>query len=451
MTTLSIAMGLVVLDSVIAGVAVPSIAADLDISPTQSVWIISTYLIATAAALLPFSSLGDIKGHRFVYLLGLAIFTAASFACALSTSLPMLLIARMVQGIGAAGVASVNMALVRYIYPPSQLGRGMGLIGLVVATAAAAGPSAGTALLEIAPWPYIFLLSAPFGCLAFLLAVTSLPATPGSGRDFDLISTVLNMLGFSLILIGAEGLGHGRSGSFVFLTSGLLFMTVLVRRQKSREAPMLPVDLLRTPTIAASAATSICAYICQTLAFLALVFYFQVVGGQSLIDVGLLMTPWPAALMVAAPIAGRLADRYSAGTLCGIGLGALTIGMALVAQIPADATFSEAVWPFLLCGAGFGLFQSANNRAFMSAAPRARSGACAGLMTTSRLTGQTIGGLILGLVFAITDTEQSFIGRSVDIALINSACFAAIATGVSVFRVRADRRRSRASIVRNST
>ena len=142
-------------------------------------------------------------------------------------------------------------------------------------------------------------------------------------------------------------------------------------------------------------------------------FYFLVAGGRSQVETGLLMTPWPAALVVVAPLAGRLADRYAAGPLCGAGLGVMTIGTLWLARLPAEAPMLAIMAPMLLCGAGFGLFQSPNNRAFMASAPLARSGACAGMMTTARLTGQTIGGLIVASTFALTGIGPAAIGTDV--------------------------------------
>ncbi len=390
MVTLSIAMGTAVLASVIANIALPAIAAELAVTPAQAVWVVNAYTLTMTVLMLPFASLGDIYGYRPVYLFGVAVFTLSSLACGLAESLPVLVTARILEGVGAAGVASVNMALVRHIYPPEKLGGGMGVIGLVVAAAAAGGPSLAAAILEVASWHYLFLLNVPLGVLALHLALRSLPATPGAGHRFDFAGAALNAVGFGLMFIGADGLGHrgGVGWSVAELAAGLGIFVGFVRRQLSVAAPMLPVDLMRLPPFVMSVATSVCSYVCQTLLFLSLPFYFFYAGGQSQIETGLLMTPFPAALVVVAPLAGRLSDRYPAGLLCGIGLAMLTAGVLLLMRVPPEAHWPEVTWRMLLCSVGFGLFQSPNNRAFMASAPRERSGACAGMMTTSRLTGR---------------------------------------------------------------
>ncbi len=437
MATLSIAMFLAVLDAVIANIALPSIASELAVTPAQSVWVMNAYQLAMTVALLPLSSLGDIRGYRRVYLIGLGVFTVASLACGLAGSLPMLVAARAIQGLGAAGITSVNMALVRHIYPRAQLGRGMGIMGLVVATAAVTGPSIAAAILAVAPWQYLFLLNVPLGALAFGLAVRAVPATPGAGHRFDRASAALNAIGLGLMFVGTDGLvqSDGRFWSIAALAGGIAVFTGFVRRQLALEAPMLPLDLLRLPMFAMAVLTSVCAYICQTMAFLALPFYFQYAGGQSPIETGLLMTPWPVALMVVAPISGRLADRYPAGLLCGVGLAILAGGMLLLNGLAADAQLTTAILPMLICGIGFGLFQTPNNRAFMASAPPARSGACAGMMTTSRLTGQTIGGLIVAMVFALAGVGRNGTAHGTLIVLGIAVAFAAVAMAVSFGRL----------------
>jgi DHA2 family multidrug resistance protein-like MFS transporter len=443
MVALSIAMGLAVLDSVVANIALPSIATELAITPAQSIWVVNSYQVAMTVSLLPFSSLGDIRGYRFVYLLGLAVFTLASLACGLAESLPMLVAARLVQGIGAVGITSVNMALVRYIYPRARLGQGMGIIGLVVAAAAAAGPSVAAAILSVATWQYLFLLNVPLGGLALVMALRSVLQTQGAGHRFDFTGATLNAAGFVLMFLGAaNGLGHGDNPdpSLAELAAGMVIFGVFVRLQMSVAAPMLPVDLLMLPAFAMSAVTSVCAYVCQTLAFLALPFYFLYVGGRSQIETGLLLTPWPAALIVVAPLAGRLADRYPAGLLCGAGLAALTVGMLLLLRVPAEAGLTDVIWPMLISGTGFVMFQSPNNRAFMASAPHERSGACAGMMTTSRLVGQTLSGLIVALVFALAGAGKAAIASGAIATLTIGAVFAAAAMGVSFWRLCAPQR-----------
>lgn len=438
MATLSIAICISVLATAIANIALPAIALELNVSPALSVWVVNSYQLAVTVSLLPLSSLGDIYGYRRVYLFGLVMFCVGSLACGLAGSLPVLVAARVLQGLGAAGIMSVNTALVRYIYPRSQLGRGIGMTALIVATSSAAGPSLAAAILAVASWQWLFIFNIPLGLLALALALRVLPATPRAGHSFDLSSALLNAASFGLVFIGIDGFGHGRdvAMSLAELAAGIGIGVVFVRRQLSLAAPMLPVDLFRLPVFALSVVTSVCSYACQTLAYLALPFYFQYAGGQSQVETGLLMTPWPAVVILIAPIAGRLSDRYPAGLLGGCGLAVLCVGMLLLTGIPADAHWGHVVWRMLICGIGFGFFQSPNNRALIASAPRERSGAGSGMLSTARLTGQTIGGLIVALTLALSGGGAGGVEQGARLSLLIGAGFAGVAMVVSFLRLR---------------
>ena len=432
--TIVIAVSISVLSTAIANIALPTMALELQASPATSIWVVNAYQLAVTVSLLPLSSLGDIRGYKFVYLWGLAIFTVASFACGMADTLPLLVAARVAQGVGAAGIMSVNTALIRFIFPRARLGRGIATMGLIVAVSSASGPSLAAFILAFSSWHWLFLFNAPFGLLAMVLALRSLPQTPKSGQKFDFASAVLNALTFGLILLGLDGIGHGADRLLVAgeLVVGVVSAVVFVRLQRTRAEPMLPVDLFRLPIFALSVGTSVCSYAAQTIAYVALPFYFQVAGGFSQSHVGLLITPWPAIVVIVAPLAGRLSDKYSAGLLGGLGLGVLTLGLLLARSLAPDAAFADVVWRMMVCGIGFGFFQSPNNRTIISAAPRHRSGAASGMLSTARLTGQTIGGVTVALIFGFTHGD---IATGVSLALLAGAVFSGVACGVSFLRM----------------
>ena len=184
-TTVTIAVGMASVDTSIANTALPSIALDVNASPAASVWVVNAYQLALVATLLPLSSLGEIYGFRLVYRAGLGLFTVASLLCAMSWSLPTLTAARVLQGLGAAGIMSVNTALIRYIYPANRLGRGVGFNALVVGVATAIGPSVAAAILSVASWPMLFAINVPAGIVALLLALRTLPDTPRAKHRLD--------------------------------------------------------------------------------------------------------------------------------------------------------------------------------------------------------------------------------------------------------------------------
>ncbi|WP_244914110.1 MFS transporter, partial [Methylobacterium frigidaeris] len=406
MLAIGIAMSMAVLDGAIVNVALPVMARDLQVSPGAAIFVTNGYQLAVTAALLPLASLGDILGYKRVYCTGLALFAAASLACALAGSLPVLVAARIVQGLGAAGIMSVNIALVRFIYPHRMIGRGVGTMALIVAIASAAGPSVAAAVLSVASWPWLFLVNVPLGLAALTLATRMLPVTPRSGARFDALSALLNALFFGLLITGVDGLGEpGRSGTALALLAGAVLVgTAFVWMQARLPAPLLPIDLLRIPVFALSMVSSVCSFSAQMMAYVALPFYFQDVLHLTSTQTGVLMTPWPIAIAVIAPFAGRLADRYPPGLLGGIGLVALSAGLALMASAPPDASPLAIALRLTLCGLGFGLFQSPNNKVIITSAPRERSGGASGMQSTARLLGQSLGAAVVAVIFGYLHT-----------------------------------------------
>ena len=436
LTTIAIALAVSVLASVIANIALPSMARELHASPAESIWVVNAYQLAVTVALLPLAALGDIVGYRRIYNGGLVVFTLASLACGLADSLPVLVAARVLQGLGSAGIMSVNTALVRFIFPRASLGRGIGTIALVVATCSAAGPTIAAAILAVASWHWLFLVNIPFGMLAAWLALRSLPDTPKSGHAFDLTSAALNAATFGLLLIGLNGIGPGHAiWVAAELLGGTVAGVVFIRRQNRMTAPMLPVDLFRKPVFALSVATSVCSYSAQTIAFLALPFYFAIAGGMSQSRIGLLITPWPAVVVIVAPIAGRLSDRSAPAVLGAAGLGVMTLGMAALLTIPHGASFADIAWRMALCGLGFGFFQSPNNRLLLGAAPPERSGGASGMLSTARLLGQTTGSALVALSFGLAGTSGAGVAWGVRLALTVGTVASGIATAISLLRL----------------
>jgi len=399
--TLALAITMAVLDGTIVNVALPTIAHELDVSPAESIWIVNAFQLAVTVSLLPLASLGERLGYRRVYWPGLALFTAASLACAIAPNFLTLALARSVQGLGAAGVMSVNIALVRFIYPSARLGQGVGNMAVVVAVASAASPTVAAAILSVASWRWLFLINVPIGAVALALAARTLPATPRAERPFDPLSVLLNALTFGLLIAGIDDIGEkGSAGIWApELIGAAAFGALFVRRQLKLPAPLLPIDLLRRPVFALSLATSVTSFAAQSLALVALPFFFEDVLGRSPTATGLLMTPWPVATALIAPVAGRLADRLRPGPLGSAGLIVMGAGLGLVASELGQLDGAPLLWRLGVCGLGFGFFQSPNNRIIIGSAPPERSGGAAGLQSSGRLIGQSVGTALMAVIF----------------------------------------------------
>src|SRR5580704_13505754 len=383
-----------VVDSTFVNVALPTVARDFSASAAASIWVVNAYQLAILMLLLPLASLGEIVGYRRVSQAGIAVFTLGSLACALAPSLLTLTIARVLQGLGAAGIMSVNVALVRFTYPQRSLGRAIGINAFVVATAAAVGPTLASGVLAVGTWRWLFGINVPIGIVTFLIAVKALPDSERQARALNL--------------------------------AGALLAGLLIRHELPRAAPLIPFDLLRRPIFALSILTSVCSFTAQMSALVALPFEIQRLG-HSAVETGLFITPWPLALALAAPIAGRLADRHPAGILGGLGLLVMSLGLVLLALYPATGGAPGLVWRMALCGLGFGFFQSPNNRTIMAAAPRARSGAAGGMLSVGRLAGQTLGAASVAILFRAFGAAASHLALYLAAALALTGAIASVA------------------------
>jgi MFS transporter, DHA2 family, multidrug resistance protein len=284
----------------------------------------------------------------------------------------------------------------------------------------------------------------PLGALVLVLGYRSLPASEtasSSGSRFSAFDVLLNILMFALIFIGADRLGvregavgQGASaGAWALLLGGVAVGFVYVRRQLKLATPLFPVDLLRIPVFALSMGTSIGAFCAQMLSFIALPFLLLETYGKSHFEAGLLITAWPLAIVFMAPIAGRLIGKYPDGLLGGVGLALLATGLTLLAALPAHPSNADIAWRMVLCGLGFGLFQSPNNHTIVTSPPPHRSGAASGMLGTARLTGQTLGAVVLAGIFSVWRPHD---GKGQVIALALAASCSAVAAVCSTLRTR---------------
>ena len=423
-----------VLDINIVNIVLPTLSHDFGTSPAVTTWIINGYQLAIVISLLSFSALGEIIGYRKVFLSGIGLFCVTSLICALSDSFWTLTVARIFQGFSASAITSVNTAQLRYIYPKSQIGRGMRINAMVVAISAAAGPSVASGILSIASWHWLFAINVPIGLVAFVLSLKFLPQNPVKveGQRFDVTSAVMNALTFGLLICVIDGFAHDIH--WYILIPGFVIMLIIgwffIKRQKMQTYPLLPVDLLRNKIFSLSLLTSVFSFIAQMLALVSIPFFFQRVLHLSEVATGLLLTPWPLATMITAPLAGRLMDRYNAGLLGGIGLMIFGTALLLLAMMPAHPSHIDIIWRMFLGGIGFGLFITPNNSTIIASAPRERSGGASGMLGMARLLGQTVGAAFVAVLFAM------FPGHGMRYALIFGDVIAVVSAVISRLRLR---------------
>lgn len=404
---LAVAFGtaLAVIDGSIVTVALPTLARDLGVDSSAAVLVVTVYQLVLVMALLPFSALGNRIGLRRLYQLGQIVFLISTIMCFFARSLPFLLVVRAIQALGAAAALSVSSALIRAIYPARQLGRGLGISNVVVQSAGAIAPTLGGLVLSAASWPWIFAAAAPLAVLSLLLGQRSLPEhEPEPHHEpYDVLGAVLCAMTFGLIISGLESgvLGDSPVISAAIVATGAGIAVLFVRRELKSKLPILPVDLLAQPVLALSTLGGLLAFIGSMTLILSLPFRLQQQFGFSPGQVGAVITPWPLGMMIFAPLAGLLSDRFPAGLLGGIGMTIATAALLSLAFVPAHVTPMDLMWRMGLSGVGFGMFLAPNARLIVHSAPHARAASAGGLISTTRLTGQTLGATLLAALLSL--------------------------------------------------
>ncbi|MDE6928393.1 MAG: MFS transporter [Muribaculaceae bacterium] len=421
-TAILIVLIMTVLDVTVVNVALPVLADKFGVSDSDTVWIVTIYQLVITMLLLPLSSAGDLYSYRKTFLTGVVIFTSASVLCAASQNFAMIIASRAIQGIGAACVMSVNIALTRLIYPREVLGRGLALNAMVIAIATAAGPTIAGSILSIASWHWLFLINVPFGIVAFILGKRLLPRNlPRQDKTgYDWVSGIENTVVFGLIFYSLGS--FARKGDTVtnicLLLAGLAVGVLYVRRQLNRRNPMLPVDLFGIRLYSLSIITSVCSFIALNVAMIALPFLFLNSYGFSEITTGLLMTPWPLATMIVSPLAARFVEKHNPGKTAAAGMAVYAAGITLLLLLPdSGVRVWDIAWRMVVCGIGFGLFQTPNNIVMVIATPIKRTGGAGGMQSTARLVGQTLGATIVTVVFALMSATSKPVGTCLYIAL----------------------------------
>ena len=450
MVVILLGIAISVLDSTIVNLALPSIARDLHSTPAETIWVVNAYQLGVLMLLLPCAALGDLVGYRRVYLWGLCVLLLGSVGCVLADSLPVLILSRAVQGVGSAGVMGVNSALVRLTYPRALLGRGIAINSVTVAVASVAGPSIAALILSVAQWPWLFAINLPLAAGLFLLGLRALPrnnTAPAPGARLSKIDVLLNAAMFALVFLGVDALGTraaasagattaGFATAFALLGAGCAVGVVYVRRQLKQPLPLLPVDLLGIRVFALSMCTSVGAFAAQMLSNIALPFLLLEGLHLSHAQTGLLISAWPLGTVLTAPVAGRLIGRVPAGLLSAAGLWTMGTGLVLLALLPEAPQHWDIAWRMVLCGIGFGLFQSPNNFTIVTSAPAHRAGGASGALGTARQLGQSLGAVLIAIVFSIANPHD---GHGPLIALVIAAVFSFVAGVFSALRARDQR------------
>lgn len=447
-----------VFDGTIINVALPQIGLALQTSAAASVWVANAYLLATAMTLAAFAAMSSRLGFRNQFTAGLAVFTLASLGCALSPTVEWLIAMRVLQGLGGAAMLSIAPAIHRTVFPNRLLGRILGLNAVLVAAGTAIGPVLGGTLLAALSWEWIFLINLPLGVAAVLLSWSAIPDTRQPGRlrpPFDMAGALWSALTMGAVIMAADTCAHFADpgqGAHAALTAAAYTLVALisalafVRGQRRVREPLLPLDIFSNARFSLAALTSLASFVGQGIAFVALPFLFQNAYAYSAFESAALFTPWPLGIVLVAPHAGRLADRHSPALLSSLGLAVFTLGLVLLALLPDHAQAWDIGWRALVCGMGFGFFQSPNNREMLGNVSRERSGNASDVLAIMRTFGQCLGAALLGVILAVhtagavahgeLQMSPGQDGEAIRVALWVAALATALATAVSASRLR---------------
>lgn len=397
---ISFGTALLVIDGAIANVALPTIARDLGVGNAMVTNVVTAYQLVLVMVLLPFASLGDRIGHRKLYQIGQVLFMAASALCLFADSLAGLLVLRALQAMGAGMALSVSAAMVRQIYPARKLGTGMGVNSVTVASSAALAPTLGGYIVAHAPWEWVFVAAAPLAIVSLLMG-RALPEPRPMQREAQWLSGLWSALTMLLLIGGMQVATHGDAvlGGLTAI-GGIVSAVLLVRHERHREAPVVPVDLLARPVLGLSALAAIACFVSATSLMLSLPFRLQETMGYAPQQVGLMLLPFPLTMLVVSPAAGWLSDRVAPTKLGVTGMAIAIFALLLMGFLPSQATGFDVGWRLVLAALGFGLFFAPNSRLLIGQAPKDRAAAAGGLLSTSRLLGQTVGALVVGILLA---------------------------------------------------
>jgi EmrB/QacA subfamily drug resistance transporter len=384
-------------------VALPSIAQAFTMSAVALSWVPTSYLLASSALLVPFGRLADIVGRRRVFLIGIVLYTVSSLFCAVASSTEELIAARILQGISAALMFGMSIAILTSAFPPNERGKALGINSAAVYIGLSVGPFAGGLLTEQLGWRSVFWVNVPLGILMIILVLAQLKEewSESRGDQFDMKGSILYCAALTALMYGFSLLPDVTGAGLV--AAGVAGLVLFIRLELRTGSPVLDVRLFRENK--AFAFSNLAAFINYSATFAVtflLSLYLSYVRGLTPQQTGLILVVQPVIMAIFSPLAGKLSDRIEPRIVASIGMAVIVVGLAFLACLEATTPFWGIGCALGLLGFGFGLFSSPNTNAVMSSVEKRIYGVAAGMLATMRMTGQTISLGIAMIIFAVS-------------------------------------------------
>lgn len=430
-------MLMIVLDQTIVNVALPAIQADLGFTQAGLAWIVNAYLIAFGGLLLLSGRLGDLIGHKQVFLIGLVVFTVASLLCGVSTTPWMLIAARFAQGIGGAMSTAVTLGMIVKMFPkPAEQAKAIGVFSFVAAAGASIGLLAGGLLTQSLNWHWIFFVNLPIGVAAIVLAMRLIPTEPGLGlgQGADLVGALLVT---SSLMLGVYTIVQAESGGAGTLVLGAISVALLVGfvvRQAKAANPLLPLRVFRSRNVSGANVVQVLMMAGMLGTFFLGTLYMQLVLGYDALEIGLAFLPVAVGIgTFSVSLSAKLSARFGERNVLLVGLGLIFLGLLVFLRAPVDGDYVEHLLPMMLpLGVGLGLAFPALMTLAMSGATPADAGLASGLVNTTAQVGGALGLAVLATASTSRTAGQLALGVPQPVALLSGFHLAYAISAASV-------------------
>jgi len=403
------------LDGSVVNIVLPVLSSAFKSDVATVEWIVTVYLLVVSGLLLSFGRLGDLRGHKPVYVSGFIIFVVSSALCGLAPTDLVLIICRALQALGGAMLLANSPAILTKSFPATQRGQALGLQSTMTYLGLTVGPSLGGWLTQQFSWRAVFYINVPVGLLALWLSTHFIPrdATAENAERFDVAGAATFMAGLVALLLGLnQGHAWGWTSApiLALLTSAVILLGVFLVIERRVVSPMLDLSLFRARVFSASTASAVFNYICLYTVLFLLPFYLIQARGLDAAQAGLILTAQPIVMAIAAPISGTLSDRIGARLLSTSGMAIIAIGLFLLSRLGLDSPLVNVAVGLAVVGLGTGMFVSPNTSALLGAAPLHRRGIASGILATARNVGMVLGVGLAGAIFTTVQAQGQALG-----------------------------------------